>query len=243
MRRPRLTYADVVATLCLVLVVGGGGAYAASRVMPRNSVGTRQLRKNAVTGAKVKDGSLSGADVDASTLGRVPAAAHADLATRAETATSSGHATSADTATTANQANSASQANTAKRAATADLATNSEKLAGAPPSDYKQSCPSNLMSAGDLCFEFEPRPAADYATALVTCARAQLRLPDDGELALVFDHLGAGQGPQWVAGLFFNPSATAPLLQNSPSRTIEFNADSVTRPHPYRCVTSPSDAG
>jgi len=58
MRRLRggLTYANVVATLCLFLLLGGG-AYAAIR-LPKSSVGTNQLKNGAVTGAKVRGGSL-----------------------------------------------------------------------------------------------------------------------------------------------------------------------------------------
>jgi hypothetical protein len=48
---PRLTYANVISTLSLFLVLGGG-AYAAS-TLPRNSVGTPQLKAAAVTPAKL----------------------------------------------------------------------------------------------------------------------------------------------------------------------------------------------
>jgi hypothetical protein len=49
--RQRVTYANVVATIALFLGLGGA-AYAAIR-LPRNSVGTRQLRNGAVTAAKI----------------------------------------------------------------------------------------------------------------------------------------------------------------------------------------------
>jgi hypothetical protein len=49
--RGRLTYANVVSTACLFLLLGGG-AYAATQ-LPPNSVGTRQLRNSAVTKAKI----------------------------------------------------------------------------------------------------------------------------------------------------------------------------------------------
>ncbi len=78
--RPKLTYSNVVSTICLFLLLGGGAAYAASH-LGKNSVGPKQLRKNAVTGPKVKDHSLTGRDIDASTLGTVPRAADADHAT------------------------------------------------------------------------------------------------------------------------------------------------------------------
>lgn len=64
--RKRLTYANVMATLALFLALGGT-SYAVT-ALPKNSVGTQQLKKNAVTGVKVKDGSLSSADFAAGTL-------------------------------------------------------------------------------------------------------------------------------------------------------------------------------
>jgi len=64
--RPRLTYANVIATLALFLALGGGAAYAAS--LGKNSVGAKQLRKNAVTSVKVKDGSLLAGDFKAGQL-------------------------------------------------------------------------------------------------------------------------------------------------------------------------------
>ncbi len=65
--REHLTYANVVATLALFLVLSGGAAYAAGH-LAKNSVGTKQLKNNAVTGAKVKDGSLGAKDFAAGSL-------------------------------------------------------------------------------------------------------------------------------------------------------------------------------
>jgi hypothetical protein len=80
--RPKLSYANVVSTVCLFLLLAGGAAYAAGH-LAKSSVGSKQLKENAVTGAKVKDQSLTGKDVNASTLGTVPDAVHAH---RADTA-------------------------------------------------------------------------------------------------------------------------------------------------------------
>ena len=51
--RPRLTYANVVATLALLIAIGGASAFAASQ-LGKNTVGTKQLKKNSVTTAKIK---------------------------------------------------------------------------------------------------------------------------------------------------------------------------------------------
>ena len=62
-RRP--SPALVVAIIALVMASAGTG-YAATK-LPRNSVGTQQLKKNAVTSAKVKNGSIAPADLSATT--------------------------------------------------------------------------------------------------------------------------------------------------------------------------------
>ena len=80
-----LTYANVVSSLCLFLLLGGGVTYAATH-LGKNSVGRQQLKKNAVNGAKVKDNSLTGNDIDEATLGVVPTATQANNAAQASQA-------------------------------------------------------------------------------------------------------------------------------------------------------------
>jgi hypothetical protein len=48
--RGQLTYANIVSTLCLFLLLGGATALAAGQ-LGKNSVGTQQLKKNSVTNA------------------------------------------------------------------------------------------------------------------------------------------------------------------------------------------------
>jgi hypothetical protein len=83
-----ITPSNVLATAAIFIALGGTG-YAATR-LPANSVGARQLRhsavtrdkiaKNAVDSTRVRNGSLTGADIDLSSLGKVPSAAAADSA-------------------------------------------------------------------------------------------------------------------------------------------------------------------
>ena len=68
--RRRLSYANVMATVAVFLALGGAG-YAASQ-LPAHSVGTRQLKTNAVTSSKVKNHSLHAADF---ARGQLPAGA------------------------------------------------------------------------------------------------------------------------------------------------------------------------
>jgi hypothetical protein len=91
--RDRLTYANVISTLALFAALCGG-AYAAVQLPPK-SVGTKQLKNKAVkrskiagkavTRPKIAPNAVTGAKVDESTLGRVPEAQHANLATDAAT--------------------------------------------------------------------------------------------------------------------------------------------------------------
>jgi hypothetical protein len=67
----KLTYANVVSTLCLFLLLGGG-AYAASQINGRN------LKNRSVSGAKIKRDGLTGTEIKESRLGKVPKAVDAD---------------------------------------------------------------------------------------------------------------------------------------------------------------------
>ena len=55
-----LSYANVVSTVCLFILLGGG-AYAATQ-LPRASVGSAQIKRSAVTSSKVRDRSLLARD-------------------------------------------------------------------------------------------------------------------------------------------------------------------------------------
>jgi hypothetical protein len=56
--RPKLTYANLTSTLALVIAIGTGGAYAASK-LPTNSVGEFQLRPGAVTAQKIRKSAIT----------------------------------------------------------------------------------------------------------------------------------------------------------------------------------------
>ena len=91
--RKRLTYANVMSSIAVFLVLGGATAFAASH-LGKNSVGAKQLKKNAVTAAKIKgntvttaklkdnavtttkiqNGAITGAKVNLGSLGAVPTA-------------------------------------------------------------------------------------------------------------------------------------------------------------------------
>lgn len=64
--RPKLSYANVIATIAIFIALGGA-SYAALK-LPKNSVGTKQIKKNAVNSAKVKNGSLLAEDFRADQL-------------------------------------------------------------------------------------------------------------------------------------------------------------------------------
>jgi hypothetical protein len=61
-----VTSAHVIALLALFVAMGGTG-YAALK-LPKNSVGSKQIKKNAVSGSKVKNGSLKKGDFAAGSL-------------------------------------------------------------------------------------------------------------------------------------------------------------------------------
>ncbi len=99
--RKHITYANVMSSIAVFLVLGGGAAYAAKKIgsneikgnsittgkikkeavttskIKNNSISTAKIQNDAVTGAKVKDGSLTGSDINLTTVGTVPNATNA----------------------------------------------------------------------------------------------------------------------------------------------------------------------
>lgn len=69
---------NAIALVALFLALGTGGAYAASR-LSANSVGTAQLKKNAVVSSKVKDRSLKAIDFARGQLPPGPQGAKGDI--------------------------------------------------------------------------------------------------------------------------------------------------------------------
>lgn len=55
--RGKLTYSNVMVTVLAFVVLAGGTAYAATEMLPKNSVGSRQIVKGAVTPAKLSKAS------------------------------------------------------------------------------------------------------------------------------------------------------------------------------------------
>ncbi len=115
--RQRLTYANVMSSIAVFLILGGATAFAATKIgagqLKANSVKTGKIVKEAVTEGKIKNGAVTtnklangavttdkiandavtGDKVKESTLGEVPSAAKATSAT---SATSAANATTAD---------------------------------------------------------------------------------------------------------------------------------------------------
>jgi hypothetical protein len=60
--RNRLTYANVMSSIAVFLLLGGGAAIAAKQ-LGKNSVGTKQLKKNAITKAKIKKNAVTAAKI------------------------------------------------------------------------------------------------------------------------------------------------------------------------------------
>jgi hypothetical protein len=97
----KLTYANVMSTIAVVLAVGGG-ATALALTLPKNSVHSKQIAKGAVKTSDIGKDAVTGDKVKESSLGKVPLAVHADSAdsaTTAANATNAAHAASADALT------------------------------------------------------------------------------------------------------------------------------------------------
>jgi hypothetical protein len=153
-RRPRLTYANVVATIALFAALGGV-SYAATS-LPKNSVGTDQIQAEAIRTGKLAEGAVTASRLSQGVRERIAAASATPTVT--STPGSVKHAETADTATTAGTATSADTAKVAGTATTAGTATSADtakdaEALGGEPADHYLTADSVLQSgqteAGD----------------------------------------------------------------------------------------------
>lgn len=129
--RKRLTYANVMSSIAVFLVLGGA-AFAAVK-LPKNSVGTKQLKKNAVTAAKIKNGAVTAGKIGANAV---------DGSKLADNAVSNGKI--ADNAVTNGKIADSAVSN----GKIADNAVSNSKIAGNAVSNGKIA--DNAVTAGKL---------------------------------------------------------------------------------------------
>jgi hypothetical protein len=69
--RKRLTYSNVMSSIAVFLVLGGGAAYAAKKIgshqLKANSVTTAKIKRSAVTSVKIRNGTVKGEDINVGT--------------------------------------------------------------------------------------------------------------------------------------------------------------------------------
>jgi hypothetical protein len=92
--RKRLTYANVMSSLAVFLILGGATAVAAKKIgtneikgnsittgkIKKNAVTSSKIKKNAITTAKIKNGAVTGPKINLGSLGTVPSANTANVA-------------------------------------------------------------------------------------------------------------------------------------------------------------------
>jgi hypothetical protein len=144
----RFTYANVMATIA-VFVALGGGAYAALK-LPKNSVGSAQIKANAVNSSKVKNGSLLVGDFKA---GQLPQGPKGDQGLKGDPG-AKGDTGTVDTSNFFNKSES-----DGRYLAIAGTAANASNLGGQPPSSYLTS--ERLQSSGIM-----PIPTGSPTTVL-----------------------------------------------------------------------------
>jgi hypothetical protein len=125
-------------------------------------------------------------------------------------------------------------------------------LSGGIKSSLRLHCPSDLRPVPDnapvLCAETSTRDPAPYEDALKRCAVVGLRLPTDGELALIFE-LGstAPLAREWTASHYLDSGDSrfhATTLEMNDRREIILGQGRANVPPTfpsYRCVTTPAN--
>jgi hypothetical protein len=191
--RKRITYANVMSSLAVFLVLGGATAFAATKIgsneIKANSIITGKIKKEAVTAGKIKNAAVTGGKLaDGSVNGAKildGSVAEADIANEA-----------------------------VGNAKIKNGAVSSAKLA---PGTLNPACPSGTTSVGGLCFETGERPAAPFVSAIETCSAAGRLLPQVADL-IAFDKKTALPTTEWSGDLV----NTTLAFTVAPDATVSF---------------------
>lgn len=112
-------------------------------------------------------------------------------------------------------------------------------LSAAERGTLKVHCATGLLPSGDICVEPNPRSAV-WATALKTCALAGRHLPNEGELALAYNALGATQSYEWTTDTFdASGTLVGAVLKQDANRLLGLSEGDLLNSLNYRCVASP----
>jgi hypothetical protein len=200
--RGKLTYANVMATVAVFLVVGGGTALAAGAFTGKQKKQVGRIASK-VYNARIGNASVSHAN-------------SADTATKANTATKATEAVKANTATSADRATTAT---TATNATNANKATDAEKFGGRVPAEYQRklkagclppSAIAGISNEGDVTCAFpvvaisaNPIAGENKPIELGNGLRLLAVCHDGGNVLLAFQNVGGATAGQlgWISGV------------------------------------------
>ncbi|HEY5333695.1 MAG TPA: hypothetical protein VIJ21_09130 [Solirubrobacterales bacterium] len=204
--RSKLTYANMMASLAVFLMLAGGTALAAGAFTGKQK---KQVGKIAT---KVFNARIGGASVSHAITANT-----ANTATKASEATKAGEAIKADSATTAA---TAAKATSADNAETANRAADSEKFGGRIPAEYQRklkagclppgSAIAGISNEGDVTCAFPITPVSVTAAAtqdvpleLGNGLRVLVVCHDGGLVELAFQNVGGATAGEigWISGI------------------------------------------
>jgi hypothetical protein len=239
-QRPKLSYANVAATLALVIAVSGGTALAVggkigTKRLKNNAVKTKKIANGAVTNPKLADGAVSSTKLAA---GAVTAA---DLAAGSITAVAIavgavGTEELADDAVTSDKiieegVDSSDIEDDAVN--TVDIDSNALDVLDA-------DCPTGMTQTGGYCVDSTTRTAQVWLTAVRDCVNEELEVPAPGVAAMIAEIQLADNVEIWTDSFIGGTPAQALVSEDTPTGVTIDNEDT-SNTNVYVCVTTLND--
>src|SRR3954452_13938553 len=212
----RPTPATAIALIALFVALGGTG-YAALK-LPKNSVGTKQLKANAVTGAKVKNGTLSSDDFG----GTVPTGAQGPKGDTGPAGTNGAKGDKGTDGTNGTNGTNGTQGPTGPAGAALVATARCSTGQGCPvssghaaatdvPLGSKDTWTQLSGDAGQVDVRIVWQPATTCTGPAPGTGGSQVKIEDGGDVLGQFPVLAAATGPQTIERTIhlFPPNATA----------------------------------
>ena len=242
-QRPRMSYANVTATLALVIAVAGGTAFAVG-----GKIGTQRLKNNAVKTKKIANGAVTKPKLATGAVSAAKLASGAVTAVKLATGAVGAAAIATGAVGTEELADDAVNSDKIieEGVDSSDLEDGtifSNDIASTTVDALDADCPTGMTQTGGYCADTTVRTSAVWATAINDCVNEDLHIPAPGVAALIAEQNLANNVEIWTDSFIGEAPAQAIFVEDTVTGDggISINNKDTSTATGYVCVTTLND--
>lgn len=249
-QRPRMSYANVTATLALVIAVAGGTAFAAGKIgtkqLKNNAVKTKKIAKGAVTTPKIANGAVNAAKLATGAVTEAKLAAGAVTAVKLATGAVGAAAIATGAVGTDELATDAvtSDKILEEGVDSSDLedgTIGSSDINNTLEDALDADCPAGMVQLVRVCADSSERSVAVWQTAVRDCVDEGLMMPDASVASALVQNAAIAQDVELWTSNFIGEATATSLVTERQAGGVVIAGEPTSNTNVYRCVAPLND--